>query len=154
MNIIIKEAKSENLKDIQILNNKLFEYEYDGWDKDLKLGWPFDEEGKNYFIDMINNQIVFIAFDDDKPIAYLAGNTKAENAYLTIKVAEIDNMFVDDEYRGKNIGSMLIDTFKEYCIKKGIETFKVNASAPNIKAINFYKKNGFMEHDITLWCKV
>lgn len=154
MNITIKKAKNEDLKDIQILNNKLFEYEYDGWDKDLKLGWPLDEEGKNYFVNMINNQIVFIAFDDNKPIAYLAGNLKAKNSYLAIEVAEIDNMFVDDEYRGKNIGSMLIDTFKNYCMEEGITTFKVNASAPNAKAINFYKKNGFIEHDITLWCKV
>lgn len=152
-NIVIKKAEIENLEDIQFLNNRLFEYEYEGWDKDLKLGWSFDEAGKNYFIDIINNQIVYLAFDNGKPIGYLAGNTKAENAYLIIKVAEIDNMFVDNDYRGKNIGSMLIDKFKEYCIDKGITTFKVNASAPNTKAIEFYKKNGFKEHDITLWCK-
>lgn len=152
--IIIRKAGIEDMQDIQTLNNKLFEYEYDGWDKDLKLGWPFDEAGKNYFVDMINNQIVYIALDNDKPIGYLAGNTKAENAYLSIKVAEIDNMFVDDEYRGNNVGTMLIDKFKEYCVEKDITTFKVNASAPNIKAIEFYKKNGFTEHDITLWCKI
>lgn len=151
--IWIRKAEIEDLKDIQALNNKLFEYEYDGWDKDLKLGWSFDEEGKNYFIDMINNQIVYIALDNGKPIGYLAGNTKVENAYLNIKVAEIDNMFVDNTYRGMNIGTMLIDKFKEYCMEKGIKTFKVNTSASNIKAIEFYKKNGFSEYDITFWCK-
>lgn len=140
MSIIIKQATIANLRDIQILNNKIFEYEYNGWDKDLKLGWPFDNAGKDYFINMINNHIVYVAFDDNKPVGYLAGNTKAENAYLTIKVAEIDNMFVDDKYRGKSVGTMLIDSFKKYCIEKGISTFKVNASAPNTKAIEFYKK--------------
>lgn len=153
-NITIKQAIIENLKDIQTLNSKLFEYEYNGWDKDLKLGWPFDSSGKDYFIDMINNNIVYIAFDNNKPIGYLAGNTKSENEYITIKVAEIDNMFVDENYRGNNIGTILIDCFKKYCIQNGIKTFKVNASARNIKALEFYKKNGFTEHDITLWCKL
>lgn len=154
MGIIIRKAEAEDLKNIQTLNNMLFEYEYEGWDKDLKLGWPFEEAGKKYFLDMINNHIVYIALDNNKPIGYLAGNIKAENNYLSIKVAEIDNMFVDNEYRGNNIGTILIDKFKEYCKEKGIHTFKVNASAPNIKAIEFYKRNGFTEHDITLWCKI
>ncbi len=153
-NIIIKKAEYKDLEDIQTLNNKLFEYEYEGWDKDLELGWPFSEAGKKYFIDMIKNQIVFVAVDNDKTVGYLAGNMEASNAYLSIKVAEIDNMFVEDEYRGKNVGSMLINTFKKYCIERGIKTFKVNASAPNTKALAFYKKNGFSEHDITLWCKI
>lgn len=121
---------------------------------DLKLGWPLDDAGKDYFTDMINNHIVYIAFDNNIPIGYLAGHTKAEDSYLTIKVAEIDNIFIETAYRSKNIGTMLIDSFKAYCIEKGITTFKVNASAPNTKAIDFYKKNGFVEHDITLWCKL
>lgn len=152
--IVIRKAKIEDLKDIQTLNNKLFEYEYEGWDKDLKLRWPFDEAGTNYFLDMINNKFVYIAIDNDKPIGYLAGNAKAEASYNTIKIAEIDNMFVESEYRGKDIGTMLINKFKDYCVENGITTFKVNASAPNSKAIEFYKKNGFKEHDINLWCKI
>lgn len=52
------------------------------------------------------------------------------------------------------MGTELINEFKKYCIEKGITTFKVNASAPNFKAIEFYKKNGFTEHDITFWCKI
>lgn len=35
--------------------------------------------------------------------------------------------------------------FKKYCIDKGIEEMKVTASALNVNAIEFYKKNGFKE---------
>lgn len=93
--IKIRKAEIEDLKTVQLLNNKLFEYEYKGWDKDLKLNWPLEEAGKKYFTDMINNQIVYIAFDNEKAVGYLAGNTEAEQAYLSIKVAEIDNMFIN-----------------------------------------------------------
>ena len=152
--IVIRKAEIKDLKDIQTLNNKLFEYEYEGWDQDLKVGWPFEEAGKEYFLKVINNQIAYIALDNDKPIGYLAGNIKAGANYITIQVAEIENIFIENEYRDKNVGTMLINKFKEYCVDKGIKTFKVNASAPNTKAIEFYKKNGFKEHDINLWCKI
>lgn len=66
--IIIRKADIKDLAIIQALNNKLFEYEYKGWDKDLKLGWPFSEEGKNYFVNRIENQLVFIAFNNEIPV--------------------------------------------------------------------------------------
>ena len=73
MNIEIKRADISNLKEIQDLNNQLFELEYNNFDPSLKVGWPFEKEGTAYFADMLNNEIVYIALAEDKIIGYLAG---------------------------------------------------------------------------------
>lgn len=150
MNIVIKKADISNLKDIQSLNHKLFELEYNNFDPALNVEWTYEEEGTRYFENMINNEIVYIAIDDDKIIGYLAGSVNIENSYVTKSLAEVDNMFILEEYRKYGVGSKLMNHFKEYCIKNNIEELKVTAFAKNTDAIEFYKKNGFGEFEITL----
>ena len=98
-NIIIRKANMEDLKDIQTLNNKLFELEYYNFDDTLKLNWPFENEGTEYFKNMIENEIVFIAKLGGNIIGYLAGSISEEVSYITQSFAELDNMYVEDEYR-------------------------------------------------------
>lgn len=150
MNIEIKRADISNLKEIQNLNNQLFELEYNNFDPSLKVGWPFEKEGTAYFTDMLNNEIVYIALAEDKIIGYLAGSINIQHSYVTKSLAEVDNMFILEDYRKYGIGSKLMNEFKKYCIQNSIEELKVTASAKNSNAIKFYKKNGFNEFEITL----
>lgn len=150
MNIEIKRADISNLKEIQNLNNQLFELEYNSFDPSLKVGWPFEKEGTAYFTDMLNNEIVYIALAEDKIIGYLAGCINIQHSYVTKSLVEVDNMFILEDYRKYGIGSKLMNEFKSYCIQNSIEELKVTASAKNNNAIKFYKKNGFDEFEITL----
>lgn len=150
MDIEIKKANTTYLKDIQNLNNQLFELEYNNFDPALKVGWTFEEKGTNYFKDMLENEIVYIALDNDNVIGYLAGSINIQGSYVTKSLAEVDNMFVLEDYRKYGIGTKLINKFKEYCLQNKIEELKVTASAKNANAINFYKKNGFNEFETTL----
>ena len=150
MNIEIKKADISNLKDIQNLNNQLFELEYNNFDPSLKVGWPFTKEGVKYFTNMLSNEIVYIAIVENKIIGYLAGRIYIESSCVTNSLAEVDNMFILEDYRKYGIGSKLMDEFKQCCMKNNIEELKVTASAKNIKAIDFYNKNGFNDFEITL----
>lgn len=154
MEIEIKKADITYLKDIQDLNNQLFELEYNKFDPALKVGWTFEEDGEKYFNNMFNNEIVYIALDRDKVVGYLAGSINIQGSYVTKTLAEVDNMFVLEQYRKYGIGTKLISEFKEYCSKNKIEELKVTASAKNKNAIEFYTKNGFNEFEITLKQKV
>ena len=154
MDIIIKKADIENLKEIQELNNQLFKLEYDNFDPSLKVGWPFEKEGIEYFSDMLTNEIVFIALVDDIIVGYLAGSINVESSYVTKTLAELDNMFILESYRKYGIGTKLINEFKDYCKKRQIQEIKVTASAKNVNAILFYKKNGLEEFDVTLKMKI
>lgn len=150
MDLQIKKADITNLRDIQDLNNQLFELEYNNFDSALKVGWTFEKDGEKYFNNMLNNEIVYIALDKDKVVGYLAGSINIQGSYITKSLAEVDNMFVLEEYRKYGIGTKLINAFKEYCSKNSIEEIKVTASAKNKNAISFYMKNGFNEFEITL----
>lgn len=150
MNIEIKRADISNLKDIQDLNHQLFELEFNNFDSSLKVGWTYEKEGTDYFTEMLNNEVVYTALVENKIVGYLAGSVNIQNSYVTKSLAEVDNMFILEDYRKYGIGSKLMNEFKKYCIQNNIEELKVTASAKNSNAINFYKKNGFEEFEITL----
>jgi len=94
-----------------------------------------------------------VAIIDNTIVAYLAGSICLPN-YNKEKSAELENMFILEEYRNYSIGTKLVDEFKKWCISQGINSIKVTASIANKKAISFYIKNGFAEWDITLNCNL
>ena len=59
-------------------------------------------------------------------------------------------MCILDKYRKFGIGTKLINEFKKICNNNSIQEIKVTASYKNINAIEFYKKNGFNEFELTL----
>jgi len=152
--VIIRKATINDLNSIQELNNSLFDLELNNFDDTLKQGWPFEEDGKEYFEDMINNEIVFVAQIEEKIVGYLAGSICEQISYITETFAELDNMCINDKYRRFGIGTLLMNEFKKYCKEKNIQNIKVTASAKNSRAIQFYIKNGFEDYNITLKYKI
>ena len=148
--VIIRQATLNDLKSIQNLNYELFKLEKENYDPTLIGDWPLSEEGKKYFEDLIKNEFVIIALKDEKIIGYLAGTINEKGSYELFQYGEINNMLVDNNYRGSGIGKQLINRFKEYCKTKNITNLKVVASAKNLNAIEFYKKQGFKNFDVTL----
>ena len=59
-------------------------------------------------------------------------------------------MFIKSECRGYGVGKLLINDFKKYCISNGIKNLIGTASAKNNNAIEFYRKNGFNDFNVTL----
>ena len=149
-NIVIRQATLNDLQSIQYLNYELFKLEKENFDSTLIIDWPLSEEGKSYFENLIKNEYVIIAVEDENIIGYLAGTINEKGSYELLQYGEINNMLVDNSYRGSGIGKQLINCFKEYCKTKNITNLKVVASAKNINAIEFYKKQGFKNFDITL----
>ena len=148
--ITIRCASLNDIELIQKLNYKLFELEKENFDSTLILDWPLSEEGKKYFEELINNEYVIVAIKGEDVIGYLAGSMNEKGSYELIQYGEINNMLVDDKYRGLGIGKQLINKFKEYCKDKNITNLKVVTSAKKKNAIEFYRKQGFNDFDITL----
>ena len=147
---IIRKATLNDLKSIQELNYALFQFEKENFDPTLIVDWPSSEEGKNYFKELINNEYVIVAIENEKIVGYLAGTIPEKGSYELVQYGEINNMIVAEKARGFGIGKQLIDCFKEYCKEKNIHHLKVVASAKNQVAIDFYKKQGFEDFNITL----
>ena len=154
MNVIIRKATLEDLKSVQELNYKLFDVEYKNFDPALNMEWTFSKMGEDYFIELIEKGTVWVAVDDNKVIGYLAGSINVKPEYATKSLSELDNFYVEEEYRRQGIGKKLLEEFKKYCISKDIEEIKVTASAKNINARQFYKNNGFEDFEITYKMKL
>lgn len=153
-NVIIRKATVNDLYDIQILNNQLFKLEKENFDPTLVENWPLSEEGKKYFENLIEEAYVIVAVLNNEIVGYLAGSINEQGSYEEIQYGEVNNMFVNSEYRGYGIGKLLINDFKKYCISNGIKDLIVTASAKNTNAIEFYRKNDFKDFNITLTMNV
>lgn len=149
-NIVIRKAILEDVSYIQNLNNELFKLEKENYDTTLVLNWALTEDGKEYFEDLIKNQYVIVATLEEKIIGYLAGSINEKGSYEEIQYGEINNMFIKEDYRLYGIGKKLINTFKDYCRNNNISNLKVVASSKNKNAIDFYRKNGFDDFNLTL----
>ena len=139
-----------DLEDIKNLNQKLFYNDY-LFDKTLDLAWP--SKNKKYFKKHIldKNSLTQVAEDKGKIIGYAIGSiTKAESYRIIKHFAELENMLIIKNYRGKGIGTKLILNFLQWAKNKGIKRTRMIASADNKEAIALYKKIGFKEHNIIL----
>lgn len=142
-----------NKNDIEILQNLNEELFIDNqkYDSDLRMDWSRSKEGRNYFTKILDdpNSYCVIAEEDGKPVGYISTHPRKVN-YLKSKYLEIDNMGVSPKYRSKGIGSLLIKKCIEWAKAKGYVKLYVNSYFANKKAINFYKKNGLSEIDVSL----
>lgn len=149
-NLIIRKANINDLLRIQKLNRVLFELEYNNFDSTLDISWPMSNEGKDYFENAINNNVVLVAVLDDKIVGYLVGSLNTQYSYNKNIQAELDNMCILEKYRKLGIGKQLFLGFKKICKNNNISELKVVASYDNLDAINFYKGNGFVESELIL----
>ena len=59
--------------------------------------------------------------------------------------AHLLNLGVREDFQRKKIGSSLMDAFINQCYAMDIQKIFLEVREANNKAINFYKKNGFVE---------
>ncbi|MFH1915679.1 MAG: GNAT family N-acetyltransferase [Nanoarchaeota archaeon] len=102
MNIVVRIACLRDLNSIQDLNLKLFKKEYAEYDKLLNLEWTFGSLGTKYFKDRITKGFVALADVNGQVIGYIcAGFTKGESYRKMPKTAELENMFILEQFRSK-----------------------------------------------------
>ncbi len=149
----IEEAKIEDLDAITALNHKLCIKENREFDATIDPDYPTSQRGKEGFKEEIENldSLTLVAKAGDKVIGYLMGGHAEVEDYRTVKnIYEIGSMWVDDKYRGKGIGTKLMDRFEDWARERGATRLKVIASAQNEGAINLYRKRGFENYDLVL----
>ena len=153
----VRKAVIGDLKRIQELSLMLFEKEIEEYDELLDMDWTFGEIGDKFFRKCLTgeNTCSFVVEDKGKIVGYLVGEeVKGENYRILPKVAELDNMLVLKEYRGKGVGKMLYGAFIQWCKERGVKMIKVQASAKNKEAIAFYRKMGMEDYTLVLEGKI
>jgi ribosomal protein S18 acetylase RimI-like enzyme len=152
----VRLAKTEELEQVQELNHQLFLSDSRHFD-DLNTNWPYEEEGEKYFRDRIAGKggVCLVAEKDGQIAGYVMGGWSHLNfsAYKG-KRAELENICVAENERSQGVGALLVDTLMERCKQNGATHVMVDAYAPNLRAIEFYKTQGFEPYSSVLWREV
>ena len=95
-----------------------------------------------------NNAEFYFATIDNKVIGYLKLNFgQSQTELQDNKAVEIERIYVLKEYHGKGVGQMLYDQAIKIARQKNADYVWLGVWEENPRAINFYKKNGFVEFD-------
>lgn len=96
-----------------------------------------DENAEFYFSKIENNVIGYLK------INFGASQTELKDD----KAIEIERIYVLKEYHGQKVGQILYDKAIEIAQQKSVDFVWLGVWEENPRAINFYKKNGFIEFD-------
>ena len=148
--IVVRRAENSDLEDILRLNFELFKKEHKEYDPNLDMNWTYGL-GADIFKKSINNDDYFamIAQVGGKTIGYLRGSLH-QDSWKVGHGAELDSLFVDENYRNNGIGKQLVEAFLGWCKAKKVNYVAVRASARNYSGIAFYKQAGFQDYDVVL----
>ncbi len=90
----------------------------------------------------------FVCEVNGRPVGFIACDCNWISNIEKREVAEIHEIFVDPDFRGKGIGTALINKAIEYAKKNGRNIVELWVGVENKNAIEFYKKLGFEEKEI------
>lgn len=95
-----------------------------------------------------NNAEFFFATLDEKVIGYLKLNFgQSQTELQDDKGLEIERIYVLKDFHGKSVGQLLYDKAIEVARQRNSDFVWLGVWEGNPRAINFYKKNGFVEFD-------
>jgi ribosomal protein S18 acetylase RimI-like enzyme len=150
-NIKIKKVQFLDLKKLQEIGRKTFieTFSEDNTEADMKkyLDESFSDDK---LILELNNQHseFYFAELDTKVIGYLKINfAQAQTENIHQRSLEIERIYVSKEFHGKKIGQILFDKALQITKQKDLNYLWLGVWEKNTRAINFYKKNGFVEFD-------
>lgn len=103
---------------------------------------------------IINNQqeIVFVAADDNEPVGFICGQVFKSMCYSTY-YGEISELFIKEEYRRKGIAGRLINRIEEEFIRNNIYSFQLFTGAANKSAQAFYETKGYKKSEEWMYRK-
>jgi ribosomal protein S18 acetylase RimI-like enzyme len=94
------------------------------------------------------NAEFYFATLDNSVIGYLKLNFgQSQTELQEDKGLEIERIYVLKDFHGKSVGQLLYDKAMQIAIQKNADYVWLGVWEENPRAINFYKKNGFMEFD-------
>lgn len=135
--MIIRKAKKDDIEQLCILLDYLFSLEVEFVpNKELQV------KGLSTILDDSNIGEIFVALEDDKIIG-MVNLLYTVSTALGNRVAILEDMIVDPEYRKQGIGTKLIEYALEKAKSAGCQRVTLLTDSENLKAQKFYRDQGF-----------
>jgi ribosomal protein S18 acetylase RimI-like enzyme len=95
-----------------------------------------------------NNAEFYFATLDNNVIGYLKLNIgQSQTELKDDKALEIERIYVLHEYHGNKVGQLLYEQAMQIARQINVDYVWLGVWEENLRAIKFYKKNGFVEFD-------
>jgi len=90
------------------------------------------------------DEIVCIAYENNIAIGFCNGYIVRSMCYRDNR-ADIESLFVIEEYRGQGVGKTLITKLENAFYERGIRHFHISVNVNNVNALSLYRKIGYVE---------
>ena len=97
------------------------------------------------FVKKPETNILLVAEIENKVVGFLYAKIVSKTWCI------LDNLAVDEDYRGKGAGHLLLDHFYAILKKKKISYLQVLEEIHHKKTRDFWKKQGFREEKVFVW---
>ncbi|WP_300691126.1 GNAT family N-acetyltransferase [Chryseobacterium sp.] len=149
--IIINKALSEDVEIIRDLGIQTFSETF-AKDNSAEAMKKYLEESFN--AEKVKSELnnpdshFYIAWEEDNPVGYLKMNTGNAQTELQDETSlEIERIYVKKSHHGKKVGQLLYDQALETAQSFKKAYLWLGVWEENLRALNFYRKNGFIEFD-------
>lgn len=144
--ITIRKATIKDLETLQSFYKKLSLFESQFTDE-FNEDWAYGKKGKRFFEKLLTgrNAFALVTEDNGEMVGYASVSIKKTTFRKRSKLAVLEQLFVNDDYRGKGVGTLLMQEVKRKLKAREVPRLQLYAVKSNEKAIDFYKKNGFIE---------
>ena len=143
----MESVRKASINDINVLNKMLTDfirYEAINFDENNRT----DLVTTNFFDKRLAdaNSIVLVYLDDEKIVGCIIGSFIRGNIIKKTDEFQIETVYVIEGYRGRKIGTKLINTLVSEVKDKGAKYILISNYAANNRAGNLYQKLGFLPH--------
>lgn len=103
------------------------------------------------------NFFFYVAEDNGRVIAYIFAEIKPldyPDLYTVKELGNIDSLVVSEDWRGKGVGTELIQRAIEWFKSKDVSACTIGVMIENKEALALYEKLGFQIGNMKLWKKL
>ena len=139
MNFTIGKVMLNEISEINNMLTDLIQDERKNYDSNINENYKVEE----FYEKLINNddKRILVARDNDIILGYVYGFNK---------VAQLDALFVKEQYRGNGIARSLIREFINWARGKEVAYVELSVCKDNANAISLYENEGFSIDKICL----
>lgn len=149
--IIINKASAEDVEIVQSLGRQTFSETFAENNTEEAMKKYLEESFNTEKIKSeLNNpdSFFYIAWEEDNPVGYLKVNSgKAQTELQDDTALEIERIYVKKSHHGKKVGQLLYNQALETAEQLGKSYLWLGVWEKNLRALQFYRKNGFVEFD-------
>jgi GNAT superfamily N-acetyltransferase len=149
-NVEIRLANIGDLEGLVASSNGLVAEDGAAHDRLRSVDWP-RLHGAKWCTDNLANpdRLVLVAVADQAVVGHLLGAYAGPSAMWVAPRADLVSMHVMSDWRGRGLGSRLVEGFVSWARSRGASQLRVTAYTPNEGAVRFYLRHGFAPLETT-----